>query len=246
MKYEVYGCSELGKRNNQEDAFFYKELPDSNGIFAAVADGMGGHAAGEVASQAAIQVLQNSTKPHLQDRFEEAQTTVSIIGRSDPSKHGLGCTLTAMVLSGSTLSWVHIGDSRLTLIRNGHAIWLTVDQSIAGTMFKIGELSESEYDQGEGHPGLTAYIGMTVDRGTTFLSNVESGSIKALPGDVFVLSSDGVHGALRKNNIAAIVNVTPGKRGTRAKNIAKALNNAAVTAGGKYADNATCVVLIVS
>jgi protein phosphatase len=105
----------------------------------AIADGMGGHAAGEVASAVAISALENLDRDdvpddHLLDELAKAvaaaNTTLHVMSVEDPSREGMGTTLTALLWSGGTVAICHIGDSRAYLLRDGELQQITRDHTL--------------------------------------------------------------------------------------------------------------------
>lgn len=235
----------LGGRKNQEDRYGVREVHDSRllRLVAVVADGMGGHAAGEVAAQIGVDAVldgEPGARPRtLLERFRQAQDAVTAAGRVH-TQRGLGATLTALTArADDTVSWCHLGDSRLTLYRGGESQWLTMDHSVPGALFKRGDLSELEFDRGDGAPGLIQFLGMPIDRGTAL--PVEQGSLRMAVDDVLLLATDGVHGALRRWVLQTIIDQD---REAGAQALAETLVARAVASGGKDADNATCVVLL--
>lgn len=235
----------LGGRKNQEDRFGVREVHDSRllRLVAVVADGMGGHAAGEVAAQIGVDAVMGGepgARPRtLLERFYAAQDAVTAAGRI-PGQRGLGATLTALTArSDDTVSWCHLGDSRLTLYRGGESQWLTRDHSIPGALYARGSLSEMEFDRGDGAPGLIQFLGMAVDRNTAL--PVETGSLRVEAGDALLLATDGVHGPLRRWVLQTIIDQD---RAAGAQALAETIVARAVASGGKDADNATCIVLL--
>ena len=238
----------LGARQTQQDRFGVRPIHGNPllRMVAVVADGMGGHAAGEIAAQLGVDAVMRPVPDTdrtfaLLERFHAAQDAVLRAGRN-PRQRGLGATLTALTVNAtSTVAWCHLGDSRLTLFRGGQSQWLTQDHSLPGMLYAKGRLSEIEFDRGEGVPGLCAFLGMPVDREGDEILPVEKGRIQMEAGDILLLTSDGVHGALRK---WAIEKLVLHERTHGATRLAAHLVANAVAAGGAEADNATCIALI--
>lgn len=86
------------------------------------------------------------------------------------------------------LTWAHIGDSRLWLVREGRAHQLTEDQSIAGVAYARGSITEEQFDRGEYHPGILSFLGAPKE-----YFEIGSGSEKLYPGDFVILTTDGLH-----------------------------------------------------
>lgn len=141
MKYA--GLSDRGKvRSNNEDCYLLK-----GGLWA-VADGMGGHAAGEVASSLAIRSLEKL--PHnssctevfesLVDSFKQANRSIYGRGKDTPEQKGMGTTLTVAALCEQEILIAHIGDSRAYVLRNGALTQITSDHTLVADMLKQGQL----------------------------------------------------------------------------------------------------------
>jgi protein phosphatase len=86
------------------------------------------------------------------------------------------------------LTWAHVGDSRLWLIRDGKAHQLTEDQSIAGVLYHKGSITEEQFDKGDYNPGILSFLGAPKE-----YFEIEVGSQKLYPGDFVVLTTDGLH-----------------------------------------------------
>jgi protein phosphatase len=234
VRFACAGYSEIGLRSNQEDRFGCVQIQD--GILAAVADGMGGHAAGEIAAQVAIDAVLKGKEPSLLSRFLNAQKQVLAAGHV-PGQSGLGATCTALATLGSSVTWAHLGDARLSRVRKGLLTRLTADHSVAGSMLHHGYLTEEEFERGEGHQGLLQYVGMDVDRREKL--PVEIGIEEARPGDLYLLTTDGVHGVLRRLQIQALLLAAAS---TDPRKVSRVLVQGALAARGS--DNATCVCTV--
>lgn len=168
------------QRRNQEDAFCVKESPGVTVL--AVADGMGGHANGALASKSAIDtVLSFPASISGKAVLEAAHKRVS---HSD----GRGSTLTLAKIRGHMLTWAHVGDSRLWLIRDGKAHQLTMDHSFGGAQLAAGRISLYQFDKGAYPQGILSFLGAPKDH-----FEIEVGSQMLYPGDFVVLTSDGLH-----------------------------------------------------
>jgi protein phosphatase len=235
MQFRVHTCSKIGRRDNQEDRACQVAYRD--GVIVAVADGMGGHRAGEVASSLAVRAIQQNAGT-LQFRFEQAQKDVVAAGRL-PEQRGCGTTLTAAALlqNPPMLGWAHIGDSRINVIRDGKLTRLTNDHSIRGKMLADGLMTEDAFEAGKGHPGILCYTGMNLNKGE--ILPIETGTLPLKSGDVVVLTTDGVHDVLTRAAFLSLV-LAGGRSSTT---IATGLVDAALAAGGS--DNATAVAVVV-
>jgi len=199
----------------------------------AVADGMGGHQAGEVASQTAIEALRAAVDSGTSIRDAITQANEAVLERSaaDERLRGMGTTMTAATLAaGGTLLIGHVGDSRAYLMREGELRQVTEDHSLVEEMVRGGELTP---EQAEVHPQrsvITRALG--IEPGV----EVDMYPIELEEGDRVLLCSDGLTGMVRTEEIAAILQREPDPQ--RAANT---LVDAANKAGGE--DNITVVIL---
>ena len=198
----ICGLSDKGTRYLNEDAIAIEEVPD--GLIAVLADGMGGHAAGEVAAAIAIatvrEVIVHSYKPGISapdiadilvDAFVTAHEVV--ISKAYDEKAGMGTTLVAAIIRGNELIAVNTGDSRIMLIRNGEIILESEDHTPVRTMYRMGMITE---DEAMVHPYrhiLNHAIGIDL-KTDAYLFSLEK-------DDVLLLTSDGIHDYLGKEDI---------------------------------------------
>jgi len=158
----------------------------------AVCDGMGGAQAGEVASGLAAETLAAAVadgRPLLA-AAEQANAAVFQRANDDIEHTGMGTTLTAVVLAGDTGLFVHIGDSRAYLLRGGTLEQLSVDHSLVGEMVRDGRLSEEE---AASHPHRSI---LSRALGTEPLARIDEFEVDLRAGDVLLLCSDGLSGAV--------------------------------------------------
>ena len=220
-------------RTNNEDNLLVSER-----LFA-VADGMGGHSAGEVASQVAVDALRaafngDPTLDGLVDAVVRANQAVLARAEEDPEYSGMGTTLTAVALvpgaDGEELVVVNVGDSRTYLLRQGELNQLTDDDSLVGQLVRDGRLDP---DDARRHPQrniITKALGLdgTVDVDPLQLIPVE--------GERLLLCSDGLSDEVHEDEIASILRQNPDPQ-----NAARALVELANERGG--GDNVTVVVV---
>ncbi len=187
MRYVWATASHRGMvRDNNEDAMF----PDSSGESAAqailiVADGMGGHVAGEVASRLAVNAAASTSLAPV-DRVASANRAIrEEVGRR-PGLEGMGTTMTLMALGDGMASLAHVGDSRAYLLRGGELRQLTEDHTVAAEYVTAGEISEEE---ARAHPQrhmLTRTLGLTPQ------VDIDELEVALEPGDRLLLCSDGL------------------------------------------------------
>jgi protein phosphatase len=202
MRLEVAALSHIGLvRQRNEDALGYLEPPDA-GVRAAkgsvflVADGMGGHRGGEIASQLAVETILSSyyasREPDpakaLDRAFKEANRVIIDKSRSDVSLHGMGTTCTALVFRRGEAYVAHVGDSRAYLYHDGRLEQLTEDHSLVGEMVRSGILSDEDARNHPRRNVITRSIGTHED----LLVDVTEQPLAAANEDVFLLCSDGL------------------------------------------------------
>ncbi len=245
MKWRSAGRSDVGRvRSGNEDAYFADE---ARGVFI-VADGMGGHAAGEVASQIVTEmvgpgvsqaVMEGLTPAELQKvtlaLIEQANRAILERADDEPEKRGMGTTLTLLTLmpEGHYLA-DQVGDSRAYLLRDGELTQITRDHTVVQQQVDRGALTA---EQARDHPLshiLTRALGTEEQvEADTYFDGVK-------PGDRFLLCSDGLSGMISDEQIKEIVS-TPTDN---LQEIADALVDAANQAGGM--DNITALVIEVT
>ena len=231
FKLVAAGVTDVGRvRDGNEDDF----LDQSNRLgLVAVADGMGGHRAGEVASATALEALRAavaSGEP-LRDAIEGANDAVLEKSVSDQEFHGMGTTLTAGMLgSDGHLVVGHVGDSRAYLVRDGELSQITDDHSLVEEMVRSGELTP---EQAEVHPRRSV---ITRALGIDPQVEVDEYPIELRPGDRILFCSDGLTTMVRPDEIASILSREPDLR-----RAAQLLVDAANAAGGE--DNITAVII---
>jgi len=213
LETKFWAATDVGKqRDHNEDNF----LVDKKVNLFVVADGMGGHAAGEVASQIAVHELRNavtlnadiieqfqSGDPSVQPQdiltlMEHAvQSACSAIYRraqSETEKRGMGTTCSALLLIGERGFIAHVGDSRIYLLRQGHVVQLTEDHSLLNELIKRGKVTRETIDSS---PYKDYKNAVTRAVGVYESVQVDTFDFDVLPGDCFLLCTDGLHAYLR-------------------------------------------------
>lgn len=201
-------------RDHNED-FLGSALPGTteqartHGWLFALADGVGGHAQGEVASRAAVESLlagfraAPADEPHgalLTRLIQAANTHIYESGRAAASGGvPMATTIVACALRFDRVTVAHVGDSRCYLIRRGHAKLLTRDHTVAGEQMRLGVLSRREAATAETRHLLSRSLGNDL-----FVA-VDTSDHLLLTGDVLLLCSDGLHSAVTDPDLARIV-----------------------------------------
>jgi PPM family protein phosphatase len=188
------------QRNANEDSYFVRAP-----IFV-IADGMGGAQAGEVASKAAADAFDvdlSGTPPErvLEETIATANRRIHDLARADPSRAGMGTTLTAAIVDAEReeVGIGHVGDSRAYRLRNGSLEQLTRDHSLVEEMRRKGQLTEA---QAEDHPQRSI---ITRALGPEPEVEPDIQTVAAAPGDVFLLCSDGLTTMLGEKQIAKLL-----------------------------------------
>jgi len=195
---QYFGISDVGcNRASNEDAF---ALEPDLGLFA-VADGMGGAQAGERASRLAVETIVKSIRAasparNLESLLEAVRTANTDIFRQaseSPALHGMGTTVVAVLLDPPLAHIASVGDSRLYLFRGGQLQRITSDQTWVNEIGRTLGLTE---EQIHSHPFRNV---LTMAVGARERIEVRSHELELEPGDLLLLSSDGLHGVVDEN-----------------------------------------------
>jgi serine/threonine protein phosphatase PrpC len=228
---DCVGRSDVGRRRNNEDAWF------ASPRLAAVADGVGGAAAGEVASRTIIDALINLDKRRLAVRLDRAlidavawgNQTIGFVAECRPRTAGMSTTLTAVALSDDGQYVVaNVGDSRTYLLRDGELLRLTRDDSLVQRLIDAGEITAEQARQ---HPQRSLVL-RALDGSPDCAPTLRS--VEARTGDRLLLCSDGLSDSVDDDAIA----VALGDRSRQAA--AERLVDLALEAGAR--DNVSVVV----
>ncbi len=231
---KAYAATHVGRvRPTNEDAYY---LPGDGEAFAAVADGMGGHQAGEVASAIAIREFtgeirgKTPSEDVLKEAVRRANAAIYEEGTRDPSKRGMGTTLTALWYDTDNVYLTHVGDSRAYLLRNRALMQLSNDHSLVGELLALGEITA---EQALSHPQRNF---ITRALGTSRKTEPDILHLDFQPGDAWLLCSDGLTNHLRTAEIAEVL-----LRDISWPDKLKALIDTALERGGR--DNITTVAV---
>jgi serine/threonine protein phosphatase PrpC len=222
---ELANLSDTGmQRPANEDYYCYAEPEQDDefrkkGRLAVVADGMGGHVGGQVASGLAVDALRRaylngaSEEPldALVAGFREAQADIQDYVLEHPELAGMGTTCTAAALRDGLLYYGHVGDSRLYLMRGGTIQRLTQDHSRVGQMVRDGILSPEEAAVHPDRNVLTAALGMKGNVPADF----SDPPIPLQAGDALLICSDGLHGLVNDDEMLAITQANPAREACR-------------------------------
>ncbi len=224
------GASDVGLVRSGNEDFYVVNPP-----LYAVADGLGGHQAGEVASQIAIETLLGNSPARADakalGRAVRAANAAVIEGaQAGLGRSGMGTTLTAVLVEGTRIAVAHVGDSRAYLLHLGELTQITADHSMVADMVRAGTLSEAE---SRVHPNRSV---ITRALGSDPNMLVDAFELTAAPGDRLLLCSDGLTSMIEDTAIEEILQTAPSPNAAVVRLIA-----AANDAGGQ--DNITTVVV---
>jgi serine/threonine protein phosphatase PrpC len=234
IRVEVVGKSDLGRaRDHNEDKFLVADLTKKSttllsdvrqhavgarGTLLVVADGMGGAAAGELASEMAADTIyqhlvrtwnaEDDATPQrfayrLKEAVEVANASIHAHAKAHPELRGMGTTTTAAGVLNDHLYLTQVGDSRAYLIRGGEAHQLTKDQSLMQRLVEAGELTEEEAAHSERRNIILQALGPDPK------VKVDLTHQEVRRGDILVLCSDGLSGQVKREEIARIVSSAP-------------------------------------
>jgi protein phosphatase len=223
-------ASDTGKKRRRNEDSYVVAPP----IFA-VADGMGGAQAGEVASKLAAAALEDtdsgssSGQERVVSLIQEANRRVYARANTDPATSGMGTTMTVALVEGQVVTIGHVGDSRAYLVRAGRLEQLTEDHSLVNELLKSGKLSPQEAETHPQRSVITRAVGTDPD------VDVDAFTVDALEGDVFLLCSDGLTDMVDDEGILDVVE----RYHDDLDRVAKSLVSAANRGGGE--DNITVI-----
>jgi PPM family protein phosphatase len=218
------------KRRGNEDAYV------SRPPLFAIADGMGGAQAGEVASALAAEALTEAPvdgggERRIAELIQEANRRVHDRASTDATTSGMGTTITVALVEGDgRIAFGHVGDSRAYRLRGDELTQVTNDHSLVAELVRRGELSPAEAEVHPQRSVITRALGTDPD------IDVDTFSIQAEPGDVYLLCSDGLSDMVDHATLESIVGTSRGDLDGAARSLVQAANRA----GGE--DNITAVL----
>ena len=212
--------TDLGNiRTNNEDTGLYFRVADDSiiqekGCLLIVADGMGGHQAGEVASKMAADTISKeyfsnngnvNIEKNLARVFSLANKNIFETAAADKALNGMGTTCTALIIHQQAIYYAHVGDSRAYLIKNQRISRITTDHTYVQELLKNGDITPAEADK---HPQRNI---LTNAMGTKAQVQVDTGKYNGLleENDRVLICSDGLYDYLEDAEIASIVNSAP-------------------------------------
>jgi serine/threonine protein phosphatase PrpC len=214
-----FGVTDTGRRRpHNEDAF---ACDDGLGLFV-VADGVGGHAKGEVASQESVEQIhgfvrqgreiitefmkapgkdekREQVRRLLESSVQSACYMVYGMADQDPSQRGMSTTISALLVCGSYAVTAQVGDSRIYRVRGGVGVQLTEDHTLVNFKLKQGLISNEEARTMKGKNVITRAVGHKD------YVEVDTRELEAQPGDRYLLCSDGLHGYLQGGELETVL-----------------------------------------
>lgn len=246
ITFNLAGSQIDGARDYQEDAFLITHLTDADGNPSAlviVADGMGGHAAGNVASNMAVQAFNKHVSANyptgkpaevLHECVLKANSSIAETVKETPALEGMGCTMVAAILEGNKLWWASVGDSHLYLIRNKELIKKNADHSYGGFLDRMEEAGTPV----EPEEGLSRNMLMSAVTGDEINEiDVPDEPFELQAGDRVLICSDGL------DTLSAGKIIQYSEWSESPKECADALMQAVEDAGMPKQDNTTAVVV---
>jgi PPM family protein phosphatase len=205
-------------RDENQDYYCYAEPENEEefarkGRLAIIADGMGGHEGGEVASRIAVERVRDAylAQPDSDPRenlivaFREAHSAIQQYVHDHPKLEGMGTTCTCAVLKNNQLYYGHVGDSRLYLIRQGAISLVTEDHSYVQGLVRQGMITPEEAAVHPQRNILTAALGTE----SAVPADFSQESIPLTPGDVLLLCTDGLHGLVTDQELLSTAGGSP-------------------------------------
>ena len=232
---KFFGITQVGLvRKSNEDRYLIKELKDKS-VLIAVADGLGGGVASDYAAEilrgklaGLNHISRNNEQPELDQLARAIDRTIYTESQENNDLEGMGSTLVGVLLRDRIAHWVHVGDSRLYLLRNGILTQVTEDQTLARFLLEEGEINTEQLPTHYSRHVMDQCVGCGY-------AEPETGCLNLLAGDLLVLSTDGLHGQIPENTLHSILNTD-----NNLEIKANALVKAALDAGGE--DNITVVM----
>lgn len=240
-KIQVGKVHNIGKRSTQQDSLGVTDIPE--GVFAVVADGMGGLSDGDKVSQTIVMTMLQEISRQRRDRearlFEMVSLANDVVNRmlGMQSQYVSGSTVVAALAGNGCFEWVSVGDSRVCLYRGGRLIQLNREHNYESELLwqaVNGEISFAEAQENPKRRSLTSFIGM----GRLKYIDGSLRPIEALPGDCLLLMSDGIFNTLSDDEICAILQENPDPQ-----QAARAMEDKMLAYNRPKQDNFTAVIL---
>jgi len=245
----VFSDQILGARERQEDAVTHRSFNDGKSLLVVLADGMGGHQGGEVASRTSVDAFvsafftdyaQIKTPFRLFGSLERANKDLEVIGKKNSELEGMGSTLVAAVVSEEGVSWISVGDSLLLRVRGGKVHRLNEDHSMAPLLDDAVKKGKLTSEEAAGHRDRNA-LRSAVSGAPIDLVDVKDVPEPLRRGDVLILASDGLL-TLTEKEIAVLVNA---QKSAGARAIVNKLLGAVSDKNKRRQDNTTIAAVLI-
>jgi serine/threonine protein phosphatase PrpC len=237
LEYESAGASDQGRTRRSNEDFYGLKIDNDGGVCNfVVCDGMGGAAAGEIASRMAVEAMLHAmshgplTRESFQQAVDAANHSVHCSAEEDPTRAGMGTTLVAMATRGNHAWVAHVGDSRCYRFRGGRLERLTHDHSLVDEQVRLGQLTPAQAETSPMRNVITRAVGTQDEVDADVIDFVVA------PADLYLLASDGLMREVDDERIASILRNAGDLQQTCAQ-----LIEAANQAGGR--DNITCLLV---
>lgn len=229
VRWRGEGSQHQGKRPYQEDSWKLVPLADGS-LLAIVADGMGGHAGGAVASKLAVNAFVHAVEQGggLADGLNDANEAVRVGAAGKPDLNGMGATVVAALVRGDEVRWISVGDSPFYLVTGGKLEQLNADHSMAPQIDALVARGMLTAEEAEHHPGRHTLREAVMGEPLTL---IDKGSRRLGPADRLLLCSDGVQ-TLANEQIASL-----------AARPANSMIEAVLAAAKEHQDNVTIIKL---
>ncbi len=233
----------VGARENQEDAYSLHSSPEGNHVICLLADGMGGHEAGEVASELAISTFADgfeidgaSKSGSFTPLIDQANRAIRRRVDIEPKLAGMGCTFVALEILSSKYNWISVGDSPLFHISEGKLRRINADHSMASRLDAAAAMGEITWEEAKQSPDRTALLSaLSGDKISRLDVSKQPNELQA--DDWLILASDG----LETLDDYQITKVVKNHAETGAQGVVDALINAVIEAKALRQDNTTVI-----
>lgn len=227
------GKTDIGKVRQQNEDFWMFDPPH----FMLIADGMGGHAAGEIASGMAarsvmlfLREAERIDETVLQEAIAHANREIYRTARSNEAYGGMGTTMILCYEDGEAIHWAHVGDSRLYIYRNRLLHQITQDHSFVGELQRSGQITKEEAQMHPKRNLLTRAVGVEYE------IEVDTGTFLLEKGDILLLCTDGLTNMVAESEIATLIDA-------HEENLTEAID-ALIDSANEYGGNDNITILL--
>ena len=239
----VFPATRTGGRSENQDS--YTTVQTELGYLVVVCDGMGGGPAGKTASTLAISeivaemseaIMDNAPANILVKAIRRANMAIYELGTEHPELSGMGTTVAALLISGNSAIVAHVGDSRVYQLRRGRKLFRTFDHSMVFDLVSKGQLSEEQARLSLDSNVITRALGVKLD------VEVDVTELPYEKGDRFVLTTDGIHGAMPEPELLKLIGRRGKNLGAMVDNVITLVDDNGFARGGGH-DNMTIVMI---